>query len=91
MKQIEPELLSSSLPLLKEKYKNETTEQKEIRRKRYNAAFVKYDELYAVYIADMEARIRRYRREAMQSIEVWSQTREGEKLNDIAASFFKIS
>ncbi|MEK7137806.1 MAG: hypothetical protein AAB853_06020 [Patescibacteria group bacterium] len=91
MSQIEPELTSSQLPLLAEKYKDETPDQKEVRRKRYNAAFAKYDELYTAYVADMDARIHRYHREALRSIEEWSTGQESKKLDDIAASFFKFS
>lgn len=90
MSQIESELISSLLPTLKEKYKDETPEQKESRRKRYSDAFARYDELYVAYIADMETRIRRYKREAMRSIEEWARAREGEKLNDMAASLFDL-
>ena len=91
MKKIEPELLSSSLPLLKEKYKDETSENKEKRRIRYNAAFAKYYEMYRAYVEDMDMRMRRYHRKAMQSIEGRDRQREEQTLNDLTASLFQMT
>lgn len=91
MGQIEPELVSSSIPLLKKKYANETPEQKAARKKRYNAAYKKYDEMYEIYLADLDARISRYYKESMSSIEEQSRKGEEQKLNDIAAAMFKLA
>lgn len=91
MGQIEPELMSSALTLLKQKYTNETSEKKEARRIRYNQAFAKYYEMYQAYIEDMHARIRRYHREAMRSLEEHDRQREEQSLNDLAASLFTLT
>jgi hypothetical protein len=91
MGNIEPDLLSTALPMLKEKYKNETPEQKEARRKRYNAAFKKYHETFVTYLADLDARIHRYQREAMRSIEERSRGLEEKQLEEMEASLFKLA
>jgi len=91
MQQIDPELVSSSLPILKEKYKNETAEEKEERKKRYNAAFKKYHEMYSAYSADLDARIHRYHKESMKSIEGISIRQEERKLEELEASMFKLT
>ena len=91
MGQIEPELVSSSIPLLRKKYANESQEDKAARRKRYNDAFAKYDEMYEAYIADLDARIHRYKHESMKSIEEYSRNREEHTLEDLSAAMFKLS
>ena len=91
MKQIDPELLSDSLPTLEEKYEKETAKEKEARRKRYNVAFKKYHETYTAYLSDLDARIHRYQREAMKSIEDRSHQQEEKQLEDLEASIFKLT
>ena len=91
MQQIEPELLSGLLSSLKTKYKSETAEAKEKRRKRYNAAVKKYHGLYTAYISDLDARIHRYQKEAMRSIEDRSHAQEEKQLENLEASIFKLT
>lgn len=91
MRQIEPELVSGVIPTLKGKYKNETEEGKKTRGERYRKAFIRYYEMFEAYISDLDLRIRRYRREAMAGIEAISHGEEERKLNDIAASMFKLA
>lgn len=91
MGQIEPELVSSSLPLLKTKYKDETEGEKETRKQRYNAAFAKYYEMYEVYLADLDARIHRYYREALRSIEERNNLQEKQTLDDISVALSELT
>lgn len=76
MAEIEPELTTASIPLLDEKYKDETPEQAEERAQRYNRAFaafhVKLQENQAQWISQFE----RLRREAMVTMEKDDRTQE---------------
>jgi RPA family protein len=90
MQQIEPELVSVMLPTLKEKYKNETAEEKTKRKDRYNKAFAKYHEMYTAYMADLDARIHRYHKEAMRSIEDFTRRGEDRALEELETSVFKL-
>lgn len=69
MSQIEPELTSTQLPLLSEKYKDETPVQGEARKERYNAAFAKYYETMERFFAALEEQVHRYHRESLKSLE----------------------
>ena len=55
MSQIEPDLVTAQLPLLKEKYKDETPEQAKARADRYNRAFAEYEKQFAAYGSEWEA------------------------------------
>jgi hypothetical protein len=90
MGQIEPELVSHSLPLLHTKYKNETEEEKKARGERYRLAFIRYYKMFAVYLADMHTRMHRYQQDAMRSIEAISHSDDDRKLEDLAASLFSL-
>lgn len=91
MGQIEPELVSAEIPKLKEKYSNETTEQKSARGERYRKAFIKYYEMFEIYVADMREKIRRYQRNAMKTVEEISQWEDSSALDNLAASMFKLA
>lgn len=82
---IEPELLSTSLPTLNEKYKDETPEEAETRKNRYNAAFAKYHEAEKACFADLEEKVRSYEREALRSVEEASRKDEGMALVELEA------
>ena len=77
MQEIEPELISDNIPKLKEQYKNETPEEWQKRKKKYNDAFAKLYEKYDSYLADLDQRIHRYHRETVGAIE--KQSRAGEE------------
>ena len=86
MSKIEPELVSSSLPTLNEKYKNETAIEKKARTARYNEAFAKYYKQYNAYTADLEEQVFRYHKEAMKSIEERSRLLEKSHLSSIGSA-----
>ena len=91
MREIEPELLSSIIPTLNEKYKNETPLEWEQRKKRYNKAFAKFHQVYDVYMEDLRIRIHRYHQESMKDFEEQSRLQEERSLNHLAASMFSLS
>ncbi len=61
MRDIEPELLTKNLTTLRERYKNETSEQKAARLKRYNAAFAQYQNRYSDFILNLNRRVMEYK------------------------------
>ncbi len=83
MSQIEPELTTGSLPTLKTKYKNETTEQKRARSKRYKEAHQKYDIAYKAFITDLTLKVSAYRRTALKSVEAKDHDRELQHLETL--------
>jgi hypothetical protein len=69
MGEIEPELVSTVVHTLKEKYTAETAEQATARAARYTAAFAEYEKQLTTYVADLNAAIRQYARAAAVSLE----------------------
>jgi len=61
MSQIEPDLVSSAIAGLKEKYADENSDQKEARRLRYLEAIKKYKERLSEYVNDAEKQIKEYK------------------------------
>ena len=88
MSQIEPELVSNSLPTLQKKYQNEKAAEKEARRVRYNRAFAEYHKRYQKLIIELDQQIHRYQREAMRSVEAWSRSREQAQIEELLATAF---
>ena len=83
MGQIEPELVSANFPLLEAKMKGETEAAKKARGKRYNPAFIKYYEMLETYVAEMQAEIRRYKREARDAVESFVRSRNQKSIGTI--------
>lgn len=69
MSGIEPELTSRMLPTLPELYKDETAEQAEARKLRYEAAYAEYDKRYAQYMVDMSTKVHMLQRTSLAGIE----------------------
>ena len=69
MGQIEQELMTDSLSLLSEKYKDETPEQATVRAARYDEAFVEYDKRYSAYMMDLGGKVRSFQRTVRAGIE----------------------
>lgn len=76
MHHIEPELTSSEVGGLKEKYKNETAGEKALRMKRYSIAFERYDQAYGDYIGTLGAQVERYRKQSFQGVELEDRERD---------------
>ncbi len=76
---IDRELTSKNIAMLEEKYKNETPEQKKVRAQRYEKAYEEYEKRYALYQAGRASSMKRFKAQAMQSLE--SQERQTEESN----------
>lgn len=86
MSKIEPELVSSSLPTLNGKYKDETPDQEKARRDRYNKAFAAYDAEYATTMADLQAKVVQYRKDAFAKVEDQQRALEESELSSLEDS-----
>ena len=76
MAQIEPELVSSQLPLLEARYAGETEEQKALRQARYDAAFEEFDRRAAEEMAGLEHDVHQYKVTSMREAEAASREQE---------------
>lgn len=83
MKTIEPELLSSELPLLSQKYGQETGEEKAARMARYAKAFAQYDQAYETYITHLRQQVREYRHASFKWAEEETNGKEDAVMNQL--------
>ncbi len=86
MQNIEPDLVTAQLPLLKEKYKDETPEQAKERAERYDKAFVEYDRQYVAYMAKQEQSLASYQHMIMGGMETRMAGDESDALTAIESS-----
>lgn len=86
MAPIEPELTSGSIPLLKEKYKDETPEQKKARGKRYMQAYAEYDKRYAEFEFALKEKSRQFAINAIRDVEAQSRVDESAHLDSIEST-----
>jgi hypothetical protein len=87
MSGIEPELTSSQLPLLDEKYVTETEDEKNARADRYEHAFEEYDKQFQAYSDKWADDLRKYKRAAVQSVEqAHRDTEENDRLASVQSS-----
>ncbi len=83
MGRIEPDLTVDQLPLLDEKYKDETPEQAKARSVRYEKAFAEYDRQLADYLAKLQAKVRGYQSTARKSLENADRSKESRGLSTL--------
>lgn len=83
MGQIEPELTKAQMPLLEEKYKDESPEDRKKRQERYQKAFIEYDKRYSQYQLTMSSSLRVYRHDVMANAEVVANDAQQGSLSDI--------
>ncbi len=83
MRAIEPELCSDKIPLLEEKCKNETDDQKKARAERYTRAYAEYDKRAAEFFAEVNAQVSTLKRQALSSAEQKNRSEENTKLQQI--------
>jgi hypothetical protein len=76
MARIEPELVMENVPKAKEKYANETPEQREERRKRYTAAFKEYYKQMEEYFRTLRKSLKDYERNVIKAVEKGSKEEE---------------
>ncbi|MDA0376573.1 MAG: hypothetical protein O3A80_04675 [bacterium] len=91
MKEIEPDLVSSVMDTLDEKYAEETEEEKAKRMKRYAAAFVEYEKQYQEYMVRKKGEVKTFGRSMNQSIEAENMSGEAGILGDLESQFSQTS
>ena len=70
MGHIEPELTTEGLKATVETYKNETLEERKVRKQRYELAFERYEQAYEGYMATLHTQVTRYRRDSFKNAEM---------------------
>ena len=83
MGRIEPELLTTVIPTLEEKYKGEAEAQRAARLERYKKAYEEYDRQYESWTLELKTLVTRARREALESAEKKEKVKEDEVLQSI--------
>lgn len=89
MGHIEPELTSEGLKTLDQKYANETPEETDERKRRYELAFERYEQAYRGYIETLQAQADRYRRNSFGQVELEHRDREEGLLNRLQTAIFQ--
>lgn len=87
MGDIEPDLVSVSLPTLGQRYRGETADQKKAREARYAIAFDKYDKAFDEWAANFHLAISAYRYSAINAAENRSKTEDSATLQAIESQF----
>ena len=83
MVNIEPELVTDVIPLLAEKYKNETPAEHTDRMKRYENAYAEYDRRAEEWLGKLHKLVRSSRQEALAIAEQKSRQEESPLLTKI--------
>lgn len=83
MGEIEPDLLTTSIPLLEEKHKGESDEERSMRYRRYEQAYEQYDQAFAAWSVTLQNAVHDYRREALRSAEEASREKEASALQQL--------
>ncbi len=86
MRSIEPDLTTSQLPLLSQKYQNENPGEAKIRSDRYTRAFAEYDRRYAAFTVQLESAVHTYQKIATTSVEEHSKMKEEQDLSNLEQS-----
>lgn len=87
MSEIEPELTSSQIPLLAQKYANESASEKSARVKRYDAAYAAYAVAFKKWSEELNQLVIRMKHDAMASAEADDRSHEAEDLSRLESSF----
>jgi hypothetical protein len=83
MGRIEPDLLTSNIGGLKEKYKGESSEDREERRKRYEAAYEKYNKEFTTWITHINEMIDSAKKDALTSAKKKVKAQEEKIMEDL--------
>ena len=83
MGRIEPDLLTTIIPTLEEKYKAESEMQRAARLERYKKAYEEYDHQYEAWTLELKTLVTRTRRESLESAEKKEKVKENEVLQSI--------
>ncbi len=88
MGHIEPELTTEELKKLEATYKDETPEQMQARKQRYELAFERYEQAYEGYMATLHTQVSRYRRASFAQVELEETQRDNGIMEQMSKSFF---
>ncbi|MFA6259495.1 MAG: hypothetical protein WCX29_02700 [Candidatus Peribacteraceae bacterium] len=87
MAAIEPELTSSQVPSLKQKYAQESKEERKRRMERYRKAYIAYREALDTYTAQLNTQAQAYRRAAFAYAEERDAHKEQLQLKELETAF----
>ena len=91
MGHIEPELTSEGTKMLDERYKNETPEELDTRKKRYVLAYERYEQAYEGYIETLHAQVMRYRHESIVQVEVEDRMEDAKAIDVLSKGFLQFT
>lgn len=91
MVQIEPELTTTIIPTLVEKYAHEDSSDAQARAKRYAQACEKYDTSFRAYMQALRGAIKQFARSAAKSFEATVRTGERMNLQNLESAFISSS
>jgi len=83
MGKIEPELTTAMLETLEEKYRDESTEEHQMRMARYDVAFAEYDKQYGSFLMRLKVRADACRKSARKSSEEADSAQENEHVTEL--------
>ena len=86
MAQIEPELVTSQLPLVEARYAGESPEEQQARQARYEAAFAEFDRRAAEEIATLDREVHDYRTASQKEAEQMSRQQESADILTLESS-----
>ena len=87
MNSIEPDLKTTELDGLEEKYENESPEEQDARMKRYTAAFAAYEKALHDHARGLSTQIDQYRKKAFASAEADDRTQEEQEMSHLENLF----
>lgn len=90
MAQIEPDLVSTTVTTLDEKYKDETPAQAKARAERYVKAYEKYEEAYARFTSFMNVRVAGWQHITIKRAEEKSNKTDASELSSLESDIQNI-
>jgi hypothetical protein len=86
MRCVEPDLMTTNVPLLDAKYANETEESRNERSMRYNHAYNLFMATFTFTVQQWQSDIEHYRKQALASDAVQAEAADKAKAAEVAAS-----
>ena len=87
MSAIEPDLTTNQVPLLDQKYANETEQDEKVRMERYNKAFEAFDLALTQYLSELHTQVANYCSSLRKHAEKESSQEENLQLTNIEKQF----
>ena len=89
MGKIEPELTTAMLETLEEKYRDESTEEHQVRMARYDVAFAEYDKQYGAFLMKLKVRADACRKSARKNSEAADVAEGNEHVSELLTEIAK--